>query len=151
MAIDRIVVYKSRHILEAWSGSTCKTWEVALGVEEGAKTREGDYRTPEGFYFIAAKRSDGVYRYFLTISYPNARDRAAFEEAKRTGVLPKDARIGGQVGIHGTGWKRTELRGILEGRPILLHWTSGCLAVSDEVIAELYAEAPIGTSVLINP
>jgi lipoprotein-anchoring transpeptidase ErfK/SrfK len=61
--------------------------------------------------------------------------------AQWRGVEPTSrTKLGGLVGIHGTG-----------ARPHLpIDWTQGCIAVSNDEIEFLYDYAPVGTPVIIN-
>jgi len=146
-SVDRIVIYKARHRLEAWSGTRLlASYRVALGSGgAGPKRMEGDNRTPEGRYAIAARRPSRAYKLFLLLSYPNAADRAAFARAKRAGQLPAGARIGGAIGIHG------EKRGWTWLPHKWFDWTQGCVALDDDVIAALYPLVRVGTPVEIRP
>jgi hypothetical protein len=67
----------------------------------GPKLLEGDNRTPEGLYRVVRRFPSRKYHRFLLLSYPNDRDRRAFQQARRAGRIPSGARIGGQIGIHG--------------------------------------------------
>ena len=71
-----------------------KSYPVAFGLNpSGHKTREGDFKTPEGIYFISKKRPDSNYHKSLKISYPDAEDLLS---AQQLGVEP-----GGDIFIHG--------------------------------------------------
>ena len=95
IAIDRIVVLKSRHRLLAYaSGKLIKTYTVSLGRGgAGAKTQEGDIK-------IHGLRND-------------------------QGYIGKFQR-----------WK---------------DWTSGCIALTNNEIDDLYAHTALGTPIEILP
>ena len=121
-------------------GLPIRTYEIALGFgEPGAKTREGDGRTPEGRYTISGRNPQSDYHLSLRISYPEPRDIAV---AEALGVPP-----GGDVMIHGTrngwGWFGAAARSI--------DWTAGCIAVTNDEIEEIWGAVPDGTPIEILP
>ena len=86
-SIDKVLVVKSERRLHLVSaGQTLKSYRVSLGKQpRGAKLREGDMRTPEGFYWIDWRKTSDKYNLSMHISYPNARDLA---RAQEEGVPP---------------------------------------------------------------
>ena len=75
------------------------TFSVAVGKGgSGPKKMEGDLVTPVGKYKVT-KHEPSHLRIFLRLDYPNADDRARFEELKKNGTIPKNATIGGEIGI----------------------------------------------------
>jgi murein L,D-transpeptidase YafK len=145
--IDRIVVSKEGHTMAVYAGETLlKTYRVAIGKGgEGPKRMEGDNRTPEGSYVVDGRHHSRQFHRFLHLSYPNKDDRKAFQAARKAGEIPKDARLGGAIGIHGE--KR--------GREWLPHkladWTQGCIALDNDEIEELYERVEKGAVVEILP
>jgi murein L,D-transpeptidase YafK len=139
--IDSILILKNEHILELVSnGKVVRTYRVALGRGGLApKEREGDERTPEGHYLIDERNSASKFYKALHISYPNGSDR---ERADRLGVSP-----GGAIMIHGLpdglGWIGAAHR--------LYDWTSGCVAVTDAQMDEIWKDVSVGTPVEIRP
>ena len=117
-----------------------KTYKVALGGNpKGAKDRQGDHKTPEGVYFVDAKKPNSQFYKALHLSYPNSRDR---KRANRLGVNP-----GGDVEVHGLGPKW----GWIGARHRATDWTDGCIAVTNEEIDEIYPLIKISTPVEIRP
>ena len=139
--VDRIVVEKSARKLTLFRGATpLKSYSVALGrAPEGTKEREGDHRTPEGSYLIDAHKHDSAFHRALHISYPAADDSAV---AAQHGVNP-----GGDIMVHGI---RNGL-GWLGALHRCIDWTSGCIAVTDKEIEEIYRAVPDGTPIEIRP
>jgi murein L,D-transpeptidase YafK len=139
--VDSIIVSKSAHTLSVISGKTVlKTYHVALGRgSAGAKQVVGDNRTPEGKYIIDEKKTSTKFHKALHISYPNADDRA---RALKLGKSP-----GGDIEIHGLpatfAWVGTAQR--------TLDWTTGCIALSNDEIDELWKMVSVGTPVEIDP
>jgi murein L,D-transpeptidase YafK len=142
--VTEIRIDKSDHRLDLVAGDhVLKTYRVAIGPGgPGHKRREGDKVTPVGTYRIVG-RIKGLFHNFLTVSYPNDEDRARFAELKRTGALPRDATIGGGIGIHGVNGK--EWKGIHKETD----WTLGCIALDDDEIDEIAARVKDGTAVVI--
>jgi len=139
-------IFKHKHRLEVYyRDNLYKSYHAVFGRSEwpGAKEMENDRRTPEGDYLIVEKHRSRRFDWFLKINYPNADDRAHFEELRAGGEIPRWAREGGQVGIHGT------------DNPILnigdINWTTGCISIDNEDIGELARLLPVGTAVIINP
>lgn len=146
--IDRLVVDKSDHRLEAWSGDALvKTYSVAIGSGgQGDKRWEGDGRTPEGHYRIDSRHHSRRFHRFLHISYPNADDRRRYREALRRGEVPDGAGIGGDIGIHGQS-DEPFVRAL--GRSI--DWTAGCISVDDDEAEELYGAVVPDADIEIRP
>ena len=138
---DSIVVEKSLHRMSLFKdGELLRTYSVALGRGgPERKSREGDARTPEGAYLIDHRKARSIAHRALHISYPSATDAAA---ARARGVNP-----GGDIEIHGI---RNGLAWI--GRlHRLVDWTSGCIAVTNSEMDEIWRVVPDGTPVVIKP
>jgi murein L,D-transpeptidase YafK len=139
--IDNIVILKSARQLLAYSGGQLiKTYKISLGRQPvGAKEFEGDKKTPEGVYSINDKNPNSDFHKNLGISYPDKYDN---ENAKRLGKPP-----GGNVKIHGLRNKT----GFIGKFQRWYDWTSGCVAVTNQEIDELYNAVEIGTRIEIIP
>ena len=150
----RIEIRKKDRTLDLFDGDVkVKRYVMALGLApEGPKRQQGDYKTPEGKYFICYRNYASAFHLFLGLSYPNAADAAEglkeklIDEKtfKRLVESEKNKRqpswgtaLGGAVGIHGGG--------------VGADWTWGCIAVTDEEIDELWAACPWGTPVDVLP
>ncbi len=135
-----IVVFKEAHLLALFvRGQMVSTYEVDLGVNWIAdKAYEGDRATPEGRYRVVSRAAypGSMYHKVLLLDYPNAEDRARFSRARRGGGLPASARIGGLIEIHGGGGRRQD-------------WTTGCVALANPDIDELFRRVGVGTPVTI--
>lgn len=138
---DRILVLKSERKLLLMSGdSILRSMDIALGLRpEGPKQREGDFRTPEGSYFIEAKNPNSDYFLSLKVSYPNARDRSL---AAQMGVDP-----GGMIMIHGMPNEPNHEEAMYEG----WDWTDGCIAVSNSDMVDLWRLIAVATPIEIRP
>lgn len=108
------------------------------------KQMEGDRNTPEGWFTITRLNPYSKYNKFMEISYPNDKYKERFKKLKDRGVIPKGARIGGNVGIHGI-WKGGD--NMIE---LGVGWTDGCVAIRNKDMDELYQLAGVGTRVFIK-
>ncbi|GMM93228.1 murein L,D-transpeptidase family protein [Qipengyuania sp. MTN3-11] len=135
---DFVLIDKSDRTL--WAYSHGRIIRVFSGLQFGDaplghKQFEGDERTPEGRYTIDYGNPQSRYYLSLHISYPNAADRAY---AAANGRSP-----GGDIFIHGQpNGSAQRMRG---------DWTDGCIALSDEEIADLWQIVPDGTPIEIRP
>jgi len=137
---DLVEIFKAERRMELKrSGKILKAYRVALGFEpEKHKEREGDGRTPEGCYSIDARNPRSAFHLSLRVSYPDDDDRA---HAAALGVPP-----GGDIYIHGqpNGWRGFLVRH--RGKD----WTSGCIAVTNREMREVWALVPTGARVVIR-
>lgn len=135
-----IVVIKDERILKVLrNGRVFKLYSVEFGKNPlSKKTKSGDLATPEGRYKITEKKGFGRTKYYLALllNYPNEEDKKRFEEAKRKGLIPKNAKIGGLIEIHGDGG-------------LGIDWTEGCVALSNEDMKDLYNLSFVGMPVYI--
>ena len=88
-----------------------KTYKICMqSGTMGPKRMEGDYQVPEGFYHINEFNPNSNYHLSLGINYPNTSDR----------ILSDSMRPGSAIYIHGN------------------CVSTGCIAITDEPIEELY-------------
>ncbi len=122
-----------------YKGKLNKEYDVEFGRNWiGNKYYAGDKATPEGMYKVIKKKGNGDSKYYkaMLINYPNEEDYAMFNSKKRQGSISRNSRIGGLIEIHGEGGKGAD-------------WTSGCIALSNSEIDELFSKTPVGTPVTI--
>jgi hypothetical protein len=120
-------------------GKLIKEYDVEFGRNWiGTKYLAGDKATPEGMYKVIKKKGNGDSKYYkaLLINYPNEEDYAVFNSRKRQGAISKNSRIGGLIEIHGEGGKGAD-------------WTSGCVALLNSEMDELFSKSPVGMPVTI--
>ena len=134
-----VIVDKLRrrcHLYRA--GVHLRSYKADLGGPLWDKMRAGDRATPEGKYRIVRKRPQGQTEYYkaLLIDYPNNEDRIQFAQAKKKGWIPRHARIGGLIEIHGGGGRNED-------------WTLGCVALANRDIDDLFEKVQVGTPVTI--
>jgi murein L,D-transpeptidase YafK len=154
-----LVIRKSERLLDVYDADELvKTYKVALGFAPvGDKQREGDGKTPEGEFFVAAKNARSRFYLSLGLSYPNteAAERGLREKLisveEYDAILsaiaekrmpPQKTALGGEIYIHGGGGGGNHTGG---------DWTRGCIALPDEEIRELFEAIPPGAKVLILP
>jgi len=138
--VTAIEVYKSTRELRLLAGSrVVKTFKVAFGPAylQGDKRRQGDNRTPEGRYTITGHNPGSHYHRSLRVSYPTPSEK---RRAKSLGINP-----GGDIMVHGLGAKRAWAG----ENHVMVDWTQGCIAVTNEEIEEIYAMVPNGTPITI--
>ncbi len=140
-SIDKVLVVKSERKLHLMHrGESLKSYRISLGKQpNGRKLREGDQRTPEGFYWIDWRKTSENYNLSMHISYPNARDRA---DATAKGLSP-----GGMIMIHGT----PQSEEYPEWYFNTLDWTEGCIAMRNADMREVWKLVRDGTLIEIRP
>ena len=139
--VDKVLVIKSERQLQLLHrGEVLKSYRISLGKQPiGPKFREGDNRTPEGFYWIDWRKTSENYNLSLHVSYPNAHDRAA---ATAKGLAP-----GGMIMLHGT----PEDEEYPEWYFHTLDWTNGCIAMKNGDMREVWGLVRDGTLIEIRP
>lgn len=150
--VSRVLIKKKEHAMQLLAGPAGQeeivaSYKVAIGPGgTGPKRREGDRVTPVGRYHITMHQPS-QFKIFLRLDYPNAEDYRRFAALKQSGELPKEARIGGDVGIHGPPVSLDdELKSSLKEHD----WTLGCIAVNDDEISDVARLVRDGTPVDIE-
>ncbi len=141
---DKVIIKKSTRMLYlSKGGEIFKKYHITLGkVPVGDKEVEGDMKTPEGVYLLDYRQFSNDYYKSLHISYPNERDKA---HARSLGKSP-----GGMIMIHGTppSWSLSPYGDWMN---VLIDWTEGCIAMSNDDIDEVWSLTTNGTVVVIVP
>jgi murein L,D-transpeptidase YafK len=130
----KVLIIKSDYELSLWYGKTkLKNYPVVLGFNPvDDKRREGDGCTPEGFFHIKDKYPHRSWSKFIWISYPTSDSYKKHNEAKQKGDIPKSAKIGGDIGIHGVPEGCDNYIDDME------NWTLGCISLKTADINEIY-------------
>lgn len=141
-----IIVDKSDNTLTVYdSEDWIVQYPCTFGSDDlGDKMTQGDRRTPEGKFHITSKYYHKKWNRFLMLDYPTKSDYEKFNQRKAAGLIPRDAKIGGDIGIHGT-WRHEEWA--VEN---LQPWTQGCVSMKNEDVKELYDMIAPGTVVIIR-
>lgn len=138
---DLVVVNKAARTLSLFSnGALIRSYPVSLGrAPIGPKVQIGDHRTPEGRYQIDRHNPHSSFHLALHVSYPSAEDSA---RAQSAGYSP-----GSDIMVHGMrngfGWLGRAHR--------LVDWTSGCVAVTNAEMDQIYSTVSDGTPIEIRP
>lgn len=141
-----VLVDKGKYVVQIYyKKRLIRGYRAVFGPEPRKnKCMEGDRCTPEGWYKISDKHISNKYNKFMLLDYPNQKNYEAFNKMKAEGKIPKDARIGGDVGIHGI-WPRGD--DMIE---MGIGWTDGCIALKNVDIDDLYTWVRVGTRVYIR-
>lgn len=139
--VDKVLVLKSERQLQLLQrGQVLKSYRISLGKQPlGAKEREGDMKTPEGFYWLDWRKTSDKYNLAMHISYPNARDLARAQ-------LGKSA-PGSMIMIHGTPLDDEYPEWFFR----TLDWTEGCIAMTNTDMQEVWNQVRDGTLIEIRP
>lgn len=159
VSVKELRVYKSDRRLELIGGDNqvIKTYHIMLGRNpEGHKKQEGDFKTPEGEYTLDIKHSNSDFHKAFHISYPNMKDKL---KARARGQKP-----GGDIMLHGypnnfsemTAWLKTiglenAAEEVVRASLSNYDWTSGCIAVTDDEIDEIFTMVDVPTKITIKP
>lgn len=130
----RIHVDKSDREMGIWvRDSLIKTYTIVLGLSPvGDKQMEGDRKTPEGTFTFRDKYPHKDWHKFVWVDYPNEESWQKFKQRKKDGIIPNDARIGGEIGIHGVP------KGMDDWVEKGNDWTFGCIGMKNADLDELY-------------
>ena len=138
---DRVIISKSERKLFLIKGEEIiRTFDVSLGLlPEGDKSKEGDFRTPEGYYLLTNRNTDSDFFLSIQVSYPNEED---VRKARQKGYDP-----GGQIMIHGY---PNEPRHSLDYYR-QTDWTDGCIAVTNADMVDIWLMTTENTPIIIRP
>ncbi|HVY73572.1 MAG TPA: L,D-transpeptidase [Puia sp.] len=141
-----VVIIKETYELKVYDqDGWYATYPVVFGSKSlDDKMMEGDRKTPEGLYHIASKRPHEKWDKMMLIDFPTSADMEKFKERKAQGLIPKGAKIGGGIAIHGT-WPHDDI-----AVDMYQNWTNGCISLKNEDVDELYDMLPVGAQVLIK-
>ena len=130
----RILIEKSKYELSVWYDTIeLKKYPVVFGTNPvDDKLREGDRCTPEGEFKIHSKYPHKSWSKFIWIDYPNAASWKKHNDAIKKGLIPRDSKIGGEVGIHGV---PINCDYAIDQRQ---NWTWGCISLKNKDIDEIY-------------
>lgn len=141
-----LLVDKSDYELRVYdSQGWYATYPVVFGSRnQQDKYMEGDKRTPEGNFRITQKRPHDKWNRIFMIDYPNQESWAKFRQRKAKGLIPKNARIGGGIALHGT-WPNDNI--VVDD---YTNWTNGCVSLKNGDIDEINEFVKVGTKITIR-
>lgn len=125
-------------------------WIIAYPVVFGTndlsdKQMQGDKRTPEGTFKIKQKRIHNKWNKIFMLDYPTKESYIKFITRKENGMIPNNAKIGGDIAIHGC-WPNEDF--VVDQ---YLNWTLGCISMKNEDVDAIYPYISVGTKVIIRP
>lgn len=151
-ASQSIVVYEGETELIRYNG-------IAIGRGGASRDRtRGDNTTPLGDFRIGWINRESQYHTFLGFDFPTSGhasrayaagrlsldDYLSIVDAVRLRRLPpQTTRLGGHIGIHGLGKADPQMHR-------MANWTRGCIALTDDQIADLSELVTIGTRVIVR-
>ncbi|MEZ5045671.1 MAG: L,D-transpeptidase [Chitinophagaceae bacterium] len=126
-------VYKSKYRMNImYKGKVLTAYKCVFGANpKGQKLQEGDRHTPEGTFTILDNRLHDKWEVFMLLDYPTVESRNIHLDAKSRGLISPDARIGGNVGIHGI-WNGGD--NVID---LKHNWTDGCVGLKNADVIEL--------------
>jgi murein L,D-transpeptidase YafK len=141
-----IIVDKSDYELQVYDD---EGWYATYPVVFGStslddKMVEGDRKTPEGTFRILDKRPHTKWHKIMMLDYPNKESWDKFNRRKEQGIISRNAKIGGGIGIHGT-WPHDNI--VVDD---YTNWTQGCVSLRNEDIDEIFSFIVPGTRVTIR-
>ena len=138
---DKVIIEKAVRKLHLMrDGKVFRTFKIALGIRPvGDKKKEGDFKTPEGSYYLDSRNQHSDYFLAIHISYPNPAD---LREASQTGNEP-----GGAIMIHGQPNEPTRSEAYYRTQD----WTNGCIAVSNSDMIDIWLMTGENTPIEIRP
>jgi hypothetical protein len=138
---DAVIVHKGeRRLYLMKNGKVLRSYRIALGLDpQGPKQREGDFRTPEGHYFLTRRNPRSDYFLSIQVSYPNEED---LQRAHRDHVAP-----GGSIMVHGLPNALSHSASYYAKSD----WTDGCIALSDSDMVEVWLMTRDNTPIEILP
>lgn len=141
-----ILIDKSDYALYVLNNAdTVKTFSVVFGGNpKDDKRMQGDKCTPEGHFQVRSFYPHDRWSKFIWINYPTKKSRQKHKKAKKQNQIPQEAKIGGEIGIHG----------VPEGRDNLIdqriNWTLGCISMKNKDVNELYSVVTKQTEIVIQ-
>lgn len=141
----KILIDKSEYKLTLYTETAkVKEYPVVFGGDPvGDKLMEGDERTPEGVFSIRGFYPHKSWSKFLWIDYPTKDSWSKHKKAIAEGRIPKGAKIGGEIGIHGVP------SGYDHAIDTKMNWTLGCISLKNKDVDEIYGYVYEGMSVTI--
>jgi len=141
-----ILIEKSEYKLTLmFDTNRIKSYPVVFGSNPvDDKLRQGDSCTPEGIFKVRDLYPHNSWSKFIWIDYPTADSWRKHDAAKALGIIQQNAKIGGEIGIHG----------VPQGYDSMIvdkiNWTLGCISLINNDIDEIYKVVSVGTKIEIR-
>ena len=141
-SIDLIVVEKKERKMYLYKDNKVQsTIPISLGKNPiGDKERKGDFKTPEGTFWLQRKLCSPKYYRSLCISYPRPED---MKKAQAKGLNP-----GGDITIHAQPKWNADGKG--DSYTLSRNWTQGCVAVTNSAMKQLWYAVREGVPIIIR-
>ena len=141
-----ILIDKSDYKLSIMAGGKAiKEYPVVFGDNPtDDKLMEGDRRTPEGSFKVRDLYPHKKWSKFIWIDYPNEESWVKHNKARESGEIPKNSKIGGEIGIHGVP------AGYDHAIDNKTNWTLGCISLKNKDVNEIYPQVYKGMTVKIQ-
>lgn len=129
-----VLIDKSDYKLSILSNNTIiKEYPIVLGGNStDDKRMEGDQCTPEGTFSMVSKYPHQSWTKFIWIDYPTEDSWKKYNNAIQDGEIPADAKIGGEIGMHGVP------AGMDQYIDLQYNWTLGCISLKNKDINEIF-------------
>lgn len=129
-----ILIDKSDYKLSVLSDTIIlKEYPVVFGGNPtDDKLKQGDECTPEGIFYIVSKYPHKEWSKFIWLNYPTENSWKKHNKAKQEGLIPENADIGGEIGIHGVP------NGMNKFIDLQYNWTLGCISLKNEDVNDVY-------------
>jgi len=129
-----LLIDKSDYKLSILSdASIIKEYPVVFGGNPtDDKQMQGDQCTPEGIFYMVSKYPHQSWTKFIWINYPTEESWKKHNKAKQDGEIPADAKIGGEIGIHGVP------SGMDQYINLQYNWTLGCISLKNRDVNEIF-------------
>ncbi len=141
-----VVIDKSDYELNVYDAEGwLSTYPIVFGNDDqGDKLVQGDRKTPEGTFTVISKRYHNKWNRYMGLDYPTKESYDKFNQRKAQGMIPRNGKIGGDIGIHGT-WPHEDY-----AIDQYQNWTLGCVSLKNEHVEQLYQLLPVGTRIVIK-
>jgi len=134
-----IVLIAPRRLLVYRRGQVLAEYPVNLGFSGLLdKQYEGDGATPEGRFRLIRKKGEHETKFYraLLLDYPTPEHKIRFQELQTLGEIPEGKTIGGAIEIHGKALDSEDQ-------------TSGCVALDNEAMDQIFRLMPVGGPITI--
>ena len=138
---DKVVVEKeSRKLHLIKDGQAFRSFDIALGIApDGDKEKEGDFKTPEGKYWLDMRNPDSDYFPVHSASpIPTPKIGARPRTGRRARRTDHDPRPAEHAELFRGFYKKSD-------------WTNGCIAVSNSDMIDIWLMTPDNVPIEILP
>lgn len=156
---DRLIVDIGSQRLSLDSGRGRLSWPVSTAIK-GTGEQEGSEKTPRGWHVIRAKIGDGAPLGAVFVGRRPTGEVATRElmaaQPDRDWVLTRILWLSGlekgrnRLGLCDTMRRYIYIHGVLDGTPMGIPGSKGCIRMRNQDVIDLYDRVRVGTLVLIR-